>query len=74
MDNAGNEILHFGTWGNRDSTGGLPGDLVPTKDIPMGLPNSVAATDDYIYVADTVNLRILRIRKNYVLQATSSGE
>lgn len=54
MDNAGNEILHFGTWGNRDSIGGLPGDLVPTKGIPMGLPNSVDATDDYIYVGDMV--------------------
>jgi len=74
MDNAGNEILHFGTWGNRDSTGGLPGDLVPTRDVPMGLPNSVAATDDYIYVADMVNLRILRIKKNYALQASSNGE
>lgn len=31
MDNAGNEILHFGTYGNRDSTGGLEGELVPTK-------------------------------------------
>jgi len=69
MDNAGNEILYFGTWGNRDSTGGLPDDLVPTKDIPMALPASVAATDDYIYVGDMVNLRVLRIRKNFALQA-----
>jgi DNA-binding beta-propeller fold protein YncE len=74
MDNAGNEILHFGTWGNRDSTGGLPGDLVPTTDIPLALPNSVAATDDYIYVADMVNLRILRIKKDYALEAHANGE
>jgi len=73
MDNAGNEVLHFGTWGNRDSTGELADDLVPTKDIPMALPNNVAATDDYIYVADMVDLRILRIRKVFALQADSAG-
>ena len=43
MDNAGNEILHFGTYGNRDSMGGMAGDLVPTTDIPLAFPNSVAA-------------------------------
>ncbi len=74
MDNAGNEILHFGTWGNRDSTGGLAGDLVPTAGIPMGLPNSVAASDDYIYVADMVNLRVLRVRKQFALSADSGGK
>jgi DNA-binding beta-propeller fold protein YncE len=71
MDNAGNEILHFGTFGNRDSTGGLPGDLVPTKDIPLGFPNSVDATDNFIYVADMVNLRLLRIKKKFQAEATS---
>ncbi|MBA4187403.1 MAG: hypothetical protein C0467_05220 [Planctomycetaceae bacterium] len=67
MDNAGNEILHFGTYGNRDSLGGLPGDLVPTKEIPLGFPNSVETTDNYIYVGDMVNHRLLRIRKNFQL-------
>jgi hypothetical protein len=71
MDNAGNAILHFGTYGNRDSMGGLPGDLVPTNGIPLGFPNSVAATDNYIYVADMVNHRLLRIKKNFQLEATS---
>jgi len=51
----------------------LADDLVPTKDIPMALPNNVAATDDYIYVADMVDLRILRIRKVFALQADSAG-
>ncbi|MCA9099755.1 MAG: hypothetical protein KDA63_01305, partial [Planctomycetales bacterium] len=74
IDNAGNPILRFGTWGNRDSTGGLSGDLVPTSDIPLGLPNSVAVTDDYIYVADMVNLRILRIKKNFALAASAAAK
>ena len=55
MDNAGNEVLHFGTYGNRDSMGGIPRDKVPTKDIPLAFPNSVDASDNYIYVADMVN-------------------
>lgn len=71
VDNAGNEILHFGTYGNRDSRGGLPGDLVPTQGIPMGFPNSVDATDDFIYVGDMVNHRLLRIRKKFRAEAAS---
>ncbi len=74
MDNAGNEILHFGTWGNRDSTGGLDGDLVPTKDVPMALPTSVGVTDNYIYVADAANLRILRIAKTFAAEAAAKME
>jgi len=71
IDNAGNEILQFGTYGNRDSLGGLTGDLVPTKDIPLGFPNSVDATDDFIYVADMVNLRLLRIAKKFKVEASA---
>lgn len=71
MDNAGNEILQFGTYGNRDSMGGLPGDRVPTKGIPLGFPNSVDATDNYIYVADMVNLRLLRVKKVFRAEAMS---
>jgi hypothetical protein len=70
MDNEGNEILRCGTYGNRDSMGGLPGDLVPTRDIPMAFPNSVDATDDFIYVSDIVNLRLLRLAKTF--QATAA--
>lgn len=72
IDNEGNDILQFGTYGNRDSMGGLAGDLVPTRDIPMGFPNSVAVTDNYIYVGDMVNLRLLRIKKEFGAAATSS--
>ncbi len=71
IDNNGNEILRFGTYGNRDSLGGLPGDRVPTQGIPLAFPNSVDATDNHIYVADMVNLRILRLRKEFQLTATS---
>jgi hypothetical protein len=73
MDNAGNEILHFGTYGNRDSMGGLPGDKVPTNDIPLAFPNSVDATDNYIYIADMVNLRLLRLKKRFAAIASSGA-
>ena len=51
--------------------GGLPGDLVPTKDIPLAWPNSVDSTDDYIYVSDIVNVRLLRLKKTFEAVATS---
>ncbi|MDE0937984.1 MAG: hypothetical protein OSA89_18895, partial [Mariniblastus sp.] len=70
-DNAGNEILHFGTYGNRDSMGGLQGELISTTGIPLAFPNSVDATDNYIYVADMVNLRLLRLRKCFKLNTQS---
>jgi len=50
--------------------GGLDGDLVPTKDIPMAFPNSVDATDDYIYVSDMVNIRLIRLAKTFILDAS----
>jgi len=70
IDNEGNAILRFGTYGNRDSMGGLDGDLVPTKDIPMAWPNCVDATDDYIYVSDIVNIRLLRLAKTFAAEVT----
>lgn len=73
IDNEGNPILAFGTYGNRDSMGGLPGDLAPTKDIPLAWPNSVDATDDYIYVSDIVNVRLLRIQKNFKLETSTNA-
>ena len=71
IDNAGSDILAFGTYGNRDSMGGLEGDLVPTKDVPMAWPSSVDATDDYIYVSDIVNARLLRLAKTFAAATTA---
>jgi hypothetical protein len=70
IDNEGNPVLSFGTYGNRDSLGGLKGDLVPTKDVPMAWPNSVDATDNYIYVSDIVNIRLLRLAKTFAAEKT----
>jgi hypothetical protein len=70
IDNEGNALLSFGTYGNRDSMGGLPGDLAPTRDVPMAWPNSVDATDDFIYVSDIVNIRLLRLAKTFAAEMT----
>ncbi|MHC4718078.1 MAG: hypothetical protein ACYS5V_13985, partial [Planctomycetota bacterium] len=70
IDNGGNPILDFGTYGNRDSMGGLEGDLVPTRGVPMAWPNSVDATDDHIYVSDIVNVRLLRLAKTFAATET----
>jgi len=74
IDNQGNPILSFGTYGNRDSMGGLEGDKVPTKGVPMIWPNSVDATDDFIYVSDMVNLRLLRLAKIFAATETKNIE
>jgi hypothetical protein len=70
IDNEGNPVLSFGTYGNRDSTGGLKGDLVPTKGVPMAWPNSVDATDDWIYVSDIVDIRLMRLAKTFAAAKT----
>ena len=43
----------------------------PTKGIPLAFPNSVDATDNYVYVADMVNLRLLRLKKIFEAIALS---
>ncbi len=69
IDNAGNEILRFGTYGNPDSKGGLPGEQVPTGDIPLAYAHTVDLSDDYIYVGDLNNNRVLRLAMRHALEA-----
>ena len=70
IDNEGNQVLAFGTYGNRDSLGGLPGETVPTRDVPLAWPASVDATDEHIYVSDRLNVRILRLAKTFAAAET----
>ena len=69
IDNAGTEILRFGTYGNPDSKGGLPGEQVPTRDIPLAYAHTVDLSDDYIYVGDLNNNRVLRLAMRHALEA-----
>ncbi len=69
VDNAGNEIIEFGKYGNFDSLymnpnagGGKKGEpTVAVPDIPLGWPTAVGVTRDAIYVCDTYNRRAVRV-------------
>jgi len=60
LDNAGNEVLNFGYYGNADSRGA--GSTVPEPDIPLGWPIAVSVgRKGRVYVADTLNHRVVRV-------------
>lgn len=63
FDNAGNEILAFGDYGNQDSAG--PGSPVPGPAIPLAWPIGVAVSARHVYVADQMNRRIVRVDKSF---------
>jgi hypothetical protein len=58
VDNEGNNIVSFGRYGNVDD---------PMDNIPLAWPVGAAASEDYIYVTDMVNSRLMRVKMNYVL-------
>jgi sugar lactone lactonase YvrE len=61
-DNADNEIVKFGEYGNFDSAGG--------SGIPMGWPVTAGASDRFIYVGDALNHRVVRADKRFTLDAS----
>ncbi len=63
VDDAGNEILRFGGYGNRDSEG--PGSAVPKPVIPLAYPVAVGVSAKHIYVADSANRRVVRVDPVY---------
>jgi hypothetical protein len=67
-DNAGNEIVRFGRYGNFDCQG--PESIEPEPPIPLGWPVAVGASDRYIYVGDCLNHRVVRVDKTFALETT----
>jgi hypothetical protein len=69
VDNAGNTISAFGQYGNTDARGGLsgPGQTSSKPDIPLAWPTSVAASEDFVYVADAVNARLACVQMVYAI-------
>ena len=65
VDNAGNEILEFGHYGNIDSRGEMEGSMIRSPAIPLGWPEAVGVSRNHVYVADVLNLRIVRLKKVY---------
>jgi sugar lactone lactonase YvrE len=60
VDNAGNEVVRFGHYGNPDA--GALGNVKPSPEIPLGWPIAVSVgRRGRVYVADTLNHRIVRV-------------
>ena len=62
-DNADNEIVRFGNYGNFDCAG--PESTEPQPSIPLGWPVTAGASDRHIYVGDTLNHRVVRVDKKF---------
>jgi hypothetical protein len=68
IDSAGNLISWFGGYGNPDSAG--PDSAIPTPDVPLCWPQAVAVGDDFVYVGDRMNRRILKVKLAYRAEAS----
>ena len=67
-DNAGNEVLEFGGYGNFDAQG--PGSREPKPEIPLGWPIFAAAGENYLYVGDCLNHRVVKVERTFAAEAT----
>jgi hypothetical protein len=67
IDTNNNPIATFGKYGNEDSGG--KDARVKKPEIPFAWPTYVAVSDDFAYVADTVNRRVVRVKLNYAAEA-----
>jgi hypothetical protein len=70
LDNAGNELLSFGAYGNFDSQFVLPGSketkpLVSSPAIPLAWPTGAGFSKKYLYVNDTYSRRVVRVDMKY---------
>jgi len=68
LDSNGNEITHFGNYGNVDSAG--PGSQVQVPDIPLAWPGCVATSPEAVYVSDWLNVRVVRTKPSYAAEAS----
>jgi DNA-binding beta-propeller fold protein YncE len=68
IDTNNNPITTFGKYGNEDSGG--PDAGVKKPDIPLAWPTYVAVSDRWVYVADTVNRRVVRVKLVAAAEAT----
>ena len=67
-DNADNEFLSFGGYGNFDAQG--PESKEPKPEIPLGWPIFAGASDKHIYVGDGLNHRVVRVDKKFAAEET----
>jgi hypothetical protein len=74
IDNAGNKILEFGSYGNFDSHYANPNAESPSSksespEFPVAWPSGAGCSDKSIYINDTCNKRILRADKTWAAEA-----
>ncbi|MEX0718571.1 MAG: hypothetical protein WD066_18405 [Planctomycetaceae bacterium] len=72
VDTNNNPITTFGRYGNRDSAG--PDSKIPLPGVPLAWPTYVAVSDTHAYVADTVNMRVAKVKLGYAAEATATIE
>jgi len=83
VDNEGNEITRFGSYGNFDSpppesvapgspaeTSAAPKDKAPKPEIPLAYPVAAKASFKHIYVADSANRRVVRLDPTWKAEET----
>lgn len=58
LDTAGNDVTHFGRYGNTDDEG-----------LAFSWLIGVGATDNYVYMGDSLNRRFVRAKINYAAEA-----
>jgi NHL repeat len=68
LDTNGNKITHFGGYGNADSAG--PQSSIPKPEIAFAWLIGVAVTDNYAYMGDSLNRRMLRCKMVYAAEET----
>jgi hypothetical protein len=68
VDTNNNRVESFGHYGNQDSGG--PNASVKVPEIPLAWPTCVAVSDKYAYVADSINLRIVKVKLDYEADET----
>lgn len=69
-DNAGNEIVRFGAYGNLDCAGPKSAESKP--EIPLGWPVAVVAGQKHLYVGDCLNHRVVRVDRACDAEATAA--
>jgi hypothetical protein len=71
LDTAGNEITHFGGYGNPENRGPeSAAEGLKQPDIALGWLIGVGATDRYVYLPDSMNRRLLRAKITYAAEET----
>jgi hypothetical protein len=81
VDNAGNEILALGQYGNSDShyvnpnipEGKAAKPTVATPAIPLAWPDGAGLTDDHVYVLDVYTRRVVRADLTWKAEETVEG-